>query len=221
MTDILKTRLEAIDADCESAAKIEVDELYDNAYHDGSKFHVPSPQAAEQIWLKLIARKEHEFVQEMARILKPGSPALSKEAASNIEGTVDDVFADNRYVERMQDFYREVSRKALLHEPSFEMEAKRLDLLDSTYRAGVSDALHKARRNIHAKLESYVQKQPGIAGETDFFSQWRQYSSLSPWRSIVTIVLLSLTSYLIAFIIASEAFQEFLERFGWSGGTGL
>jgi hypothetical protein len=219
MTDILKTRLEAIDADCESAAKIEVDELYDNAHYDGSKFHVPSPQAAEQIWLKLIARKEHEFVQEMAQVLKPGSPALSKEAASGIEETVDDVFADDRYVERMQDFYREVSRKALLYEPSFNMEARRLDLLDSTYRAGVIDALHKVRRNIRAKLESY--KQPATPGETDFFSQWRQYSSLSPWRSIVTIVLLSLTSYLIAFIIASEAFQEFLERFGWSGGTGL
>lgn len=219
MTDILKTRLEAIDAACESAAKSEVDALYDNAYYDGSKFHVPSLQAAEQIWLKLIARKEHDFIQEIAQVLKPESPALSKEAASNIEGAVDVMFADDRYVERMRDFYREVSRKAQLYEPSFDMEAKRLDLLDSTYRAGVIDALHKVRRNIRAKLESH--KQPDTPGETDFFSQWRQYSTLSPGRAIFTIVLLSLTSYLIAFIIASETFQEFLERFGWAGGTGL
>ena len=219
MTDILQTRLEAIDADCESAVKTEVDELYDNAYYDGSKFHVPSPQAAEAIWLKLIARKEHEFIQEMAQVLKSGSASLSKDAVSDIEGMMDAMFADDRYVERMQDFYREVARKAQLYEPSFEMETKRLDLLDSTYRTGIIDALRKARRNIHEKLEPY--KQPGTPRETDFFSQWRQYSSLSPWRSIVTIVLLSLTSYLIAFIIASETFQEFLERYGWSGGTGL
>lgn len=219
MTDILQTRLEAIDADCESAVKTEVDELYDNAYYDGSKFHVPSPQAAEAIWLKLIARKEHEFIQEMDEVLKPGSAALSKEAASNIEGMIDATFADARYVERMQAFYHEVARKGLLYDPSFEMEARRLDLLDATYRTGVIDALRKARRNIHAKLASY--NQPGATGETDFFSQWRQYSNLNPWRAIFTIVLLSLTSYLIAFIVASETFQAFLERYGWSGGTGL
>ncbi len=219
MTDILKTRLEAIDADCESAVKLEVDELYNNAYYDGSKFHVPSPQAAEAIWLKLIARKENEFIQEMAQALKPKSAILSKEAASDIEGTIDAAFADDRYVERMQDFYREVSRKALLYGPSFDMKAKRLDLLDSTYRTGIMNALRKARSNILAKLELY--KQPNMPGEADFFSQWRQYSSVSPWRSIVTIVLLSLTSYLIAFVIASETFKEFLESLGWPGGTGL
>ncbi|MGH8762846.1 MAG: hypothetical protein ACREUR_06375 [Nitrosospira sp.] len=219
MTDILQTRLEAIDADCESTIKTEVDELYDNAYYDGSKFHVPSPQAAEAIWLKLIARKEHEFIQEMDQTLKPGATTLSKEAASNIERMIDAMFADARYVERMQAFYQEVTRKALLHDPSFEMEARRLDLLDATYRTGVIDALRKVRHNIHVKLESY--KQPAAPTESDFFSQWRQYSSLNPWRAIFTIVLLSLTSYLIAFIVASETFQAFLERYGWSGGTGL
>ena len=69
MTDILNTGLEAIDADCESTVKIEVDALYDNAYHDGAKFHIPSPQAAESIWLKLIARKEREFIQEIEQVL--------------------------------------------------------------------------------------------------------------------------------------------------------
>ncbi len=218
MTDILKTRLEAVDADCENAVKIEVDELHDNAYYDGAKFHLPSAQAAEAIWLKLIARKEHEFIQEMARVIELRS-ILSKETASSIEKMIGTMFADDRYLERMRDFYREVSRKALVYEPSFDMQARRLDLLDSTYRTGVVDALHKARSNILTKLEPY--KPLDTSGGTDFFSQWRQYSSLSPWRSIVTIILLSLTSYLIAILIASQTFREFLERFGWSVGTGL
>ncbi|MDN5753893.1 MAG: hypothetical protein L0H15_11570, partial [Nitrosospira sp.] len=166
-----------------------------------------------------IARKEHEYIQEIEHVLKSRSAILSQEAASDIEKAIDAKFADDRYLERMRDFYQKVAQKALLYEPFFDMPDKRLDLLDSTYRAGVADALRKARQNVLAKLETY--RQPGAQGAADFFSQWRQYSTLSPWRSIFTIVLLSLTSYLIAFIIASEAFQELLQRFGWSAGTGL
>ena len=99
------------------------------------------------------------------------------------------------------------------------MDAKRLDLLDSTYRVGVSDALRKVRRHVLTELEPYRQLQ--LPENTGFLSQWQHYSNLSPWRSITTIVLLSLTSYLIAFIIASDTFRGLLERFGWSSGTGL
>lgn len=219
MTDTLKSRLEIIDADCESAMGIEVDKLYDNVYYDGTKFHIPSPQAAEAIWLKLIAMKEQEFIQEMTPALKSRSTILSKKDASIIEGMVDEMFADDRYLERMQDFYREVTKKALIYESSFDMDAKRLELLDSTYRMGATNALRKAQRNILAELEPYTQ--PDVPEDTGFLSQWRHYSNLSPLRSITTVVLLSLTSYLIAAIITSEIFQGFLERFGWSAGTGL
>ena len=219
MTDILKTRLKAIDAECESAVKIELDKLYDDIYHNGAKVHIPSPQAAEAIWLRLIARKEDAFIQEMIAALKPRSAILSKEAASSIEKMMAVMFADDRYLERMQDFYREVAKKALLHESSFDMDAKRLDLLNSTYRVGVADALRKVRRHVLAELEPYTQLQ--LPESTGFLSQWQHYSNLNPWRSITTIVLLSLTSYLIAFIIASDTFRGLLERFGWSSGTGL
>lgn len=219
MTDTLKSRLEIIDADCESAMGIEVDKLYDNAYYDGTKFHIPSPQAAEAIWLKLIAMKEQEFIQEMTPALKSRPTILGKKDASIIEGMVDEMFADDRYLERMQDFYREVTKKAVIYESSFDMDAKRLELLDSTYRMGATNALRKARRNILAELEPYTQ--PDAPEDTGFLSQWRHYSNLSPLRSITTVVLLSLTSYLIAAIITSEIFQGFLERFGWSAGTGL
>ncbi len=219
MTNLLKTRLEAIDAVCESTMKMELDKLNDNAYHDGAKFHIPSPQAAEAIWLRLIACKEDAFIQEIITALEPRSAMLSKEAASSIEKIMEEMFADDRYLERMQDYYREIAKKALLHASSFDMDSKRLDLLDSTYRVGVADALRKARRHILTELEPYTQLQ--LPENTGFLSQWQHYSSLSPWRSITTIVLLSLTSYLIAFIIASDTFRGLLERFGWSGGTGL
>lgn len=218
----LKTRFEAIDADCESAARLELDRLFDPAYYDGAKFRAPSPQAAEAIWLKLIARKEHDFTQEIAQVLKTKpavqSNILNKEIVSTLKAMVDAMFADERYLERMQDFYKEVARKALSQESSFVMDAKRLDLIDDTYRAGVKDALGRARRNIFAEFERDQSNEPK---DTSFLSQWRHYSTLSPWQSIGTVVLLSLTSYLIAFIIASDTIQELLERFGWSSGTGL
>ncbi|SEO69019.1 hypothetical protein [Nitrosovibrio sp. Nv6] len=218
----LKTRFEAIDAHCESAARLELDRLFDPAYYDGAKFRAPSPQAAEAIWLKLIARKEHDFTQEIAQVLKTKSAVqsniLNKEIVSTLKAMVDAVFADERYLERMQDFYKEVARKALSQESSFVMDAKRLDLIDDTYRAGVKDALDRARRNIFAEFERDQSNEPK---DTSFLSQWRHYSTLSPWQSIGTVVLLSLTSYLIAFIIASDTIQELLERFGWSSGTGL
>lgn len=138
---------------------------------------------------------------------------------ARIKAAIEEAFTDNRYLEKMQDFYREVAEKALSHESSFDMDAKRMDLLDSTYRMGVEDALRKARRNILAEVEPY--KQAGAPEDTGFLSQWQHYSNLSPWRSITTIVLLSLTSYLIAFIIASDTFRQLMERFGWAGGSGL
>ena len=224
MNDTLKTRLEAIDTDCESAAQAELDTLYESAGHDSARFRVPSPQAAEAIWLRLIARKEHEFIQEMIQISKPklaGQSAtpvpVSEGERESIEDTINAAFADERYMERMQEFFQEVARKAERYESSFDMDAKRMDLIDATYRAGVKDALRRARRNV---LDEFKLKQQNTGADAGFLSQWRQYSTLSPWRSIGTIVMLMLTSYLIAFIIRSDTFRALLERFGWSSGAG-
>lgn len=219
--DNLRTRLEAIDADCESAAKIELNELFDVACYSGARYPAPSPQAAEAIWLKLIARKEHRFTQEIVEFLKPKAAAQSavdNEALSIVQGMTDTMFADERYLERMQDFYKEVARKAPVQQPCPDLQAGRLDLVDDAYRTGVREALRRARRNITAEFERH---QPDLPEDAGLLSQWRHYSTLSPWQSVGTIVLLSLTSYLIAFLIASDAFQALLERFGWSSGTGL
>ena len=229
MNDILKARLEAIDADCESASKLELDTLLEAASHDNNntKKCAPSPQAVEAIWLKLIARKENEFINEIARTLKPKSAGgstiqpvvLDEEFVSTVEAMVDAMFAEDRYVDRMQDFYQLAGRKATVDESSSARQAKRPDLIDTAYRTGVQDVLRRSRQTVLREFDLYKPlKAPENAG---FLSEWRHYSTLSPWRSLGAIVMLSLTSYLIAFIIASDSFRALLERLGWSTGTGL
>jgi len=223
MTNTLRARLEAIDLDCEAKATMEVDDLRASARSEDGKFYPPSPQAAEQVWLNLISAKEQEFIQEIAREAEPESVGRTgiqrKEAGATVEQMVDYLFDENRYLDRMQEFYRELGREAQLQGILFEMEPKRLELLDSTYRMGVSDALRKARRNILAKFE--LSRDPDSPEDAGMLAQWQRYSTLSPWRLITTIVLLSLTSSLIAFIISSEVVQGWLERYGWAAGTGL
>jgi NADH dehydrogenase/NADH:ubiquinone oxidoreductase subunit G len=223
MSDTLRTGLETIDADCESAAKIELEKLFEDVSHD-PKSRPPSPQAVEAILLRLITRKEQEFIQEIGRVLKAKSatspPGPSKELIPDIETLVDSMLADSRYVDRLQHFYQEAGRHAPDPESLTDTQAKRLELIDATYRTGVRDVLRRARQNILAVLNLYKHRQ--ASGEDlDFMSTWRRYSTLSPWRSIGTIILLSLTSYLIAFIIASDTFRALLERLGFSSGTGL
>lgn len=237
MSDPIKISLETIDAQCEDAAQAELDELSKSMHHDGGTFRAPSPQAVEAIWLKLVARKESEFIQAIMRIPRTGSeakqgsrqkssqsgtdaalPKEKMEESGSIEETINTAFADERYEDRMRTFFREVSRTAAQHDVSFEMDTKRLDLIDTTYRAGMRDALRRARHNIFEELKL---KQPAMEGDGSLLSTWQQYSTLSPWRALWTIAMLSLTSYLIAFIIASDAFRAFLERFGWSSGTGM
>jgi hypothetical protein len=222
MSDTLRTELETIDADCESAANIELEKLLEDAGHD-QKSRAPSPQAVEAIWLRLITRKEREFIQEISRVMKPEPaaphPRPSKELIADIQILLDSKLADSRYVDRFQNFYQEAARNASKPDASFDTRAKRIELIDAAYRTGVRDALRRARQNILAELNLYGSRE--APQDADFLSTWRRYSTLSPWRSVGTIILLSLTSYLIAFIIASDTFRALLERLGFSSGTGL
>jgi hypothetical protein len=229
MNDILKARLDAIDVDCERAAKLELDTLFDAASHDNNntKKGAPSPQAVEAIWLKLIARKENEFINEISGTLKSKSAGGSaiqsvvpdEEFVSTVEAMVDRMFAEDRYVDRMRDFYRFATKKALADDAPSAPQAKQPDLIDDAYRTGVRNVLRRSRQTVLREFDLYKPlRAPENAG---FLSEWRHYSTLSPWRSLGAIVMLSLMSYLIAFIIASDSFRGLLERFGWSTGTGL
>ncbi len=243
MNDTIKASLEAIDAECENAAQAELDDLSKSMLGDGATFQPPSPQAVEAIWLRLVARKEQEFVQAVmdispvSRISRPKPESVPKpvpeshpsgtdaalpgkegKESESIEETINAAFADERYEKRMRAFFQKVAETASQYDASFQMDAKRLDLIDTTYRAGMRDALRRARQNI---LDELRLKQPVREGNTSLLSTWREYSTLSPGAALWTIVMLSLTSYLIAFIIASDAFRALLERFGWPSGGGM
>ena len=223
MSDTLRTGLEKIDANCEAAAKTEVEKLVDDS-SDDQNARMPSPQAVEAIWLRLISRKEHEFIEEIRRVLQLKAPASASKAdgeqLSAIEALIESMLADDRYVDRMQYFFEEAARNATEDATFSHTQAKRLELIDATYRTGVRDVLRRARQHTLRELNLY--KHAGAPGEeADFMSTWKRYSTLSPWRSIGTIILLSLTSYLIAFVIASDTFRALLEQFGFSTGTGL
>ncbi|SFW13948.1 hypothetical protein SAMN05216414_102103 [Nitrosovibrio sp. Nv17] len=219
MTDTSKNRLEVADAECETAAKIELDGLYDDAPREGVPFRSPSPQAVEAILLRLIANKEQAFSRVLTAVLESRSGPLDVRAAALFEEEVRTMLAEERYLGRMQDFFREAAERARVREAVFDTDPKRQELLDATYRLGAAQALRRARASVLATLEPYMQ--PGVPADRGFISQWQQYSTASPLRPIVTIALLSLTSYAIAVIMASEMVQEFLARFGWAAGTGL
>ena len=178
MNDDLNSRLEAIDADCENAAKAELDSLFETAPSAaGTTLRGPSPQAAEAIWLRLIGRKEQEFIQEI-RIAKQktsGNSMGTGGEAKSVEETINDLLADERYLSRMREFYAQAAGEAVPE--TSQAQGKRLDLIDTTYRAGVRDALRRARESILVELRlNRASKEDDAA----FLSQWKQYSTLSP-----------------------------------------
>src|SRR5690349_14747589 len=180
----LNARLKTLDADCENTAKAELDKLFEDAGNGGAASRPPSPQAVEAVWLRLIGEKEYKFIQEIDKFLevKPGDQPTAKPAVpdpddiSTVEKTIDALFEDDRYLERMQEFYQEVARKAAPSASSFDAQAKRLDLIDATYRTGVKSALRKARHNVLAKLEFY--KLAAVPEDISMISQWKRYSTL-------------------------------------------
>src|SRR5690242_6674348 len=148
MNDDLNSRLAAIDADCERAAKAELDSLFEAAPSNSATSRGPSPQAAEAIWLRLIGRKEQEFIQEI-RIAKQKVSRTSMGTGGEVksaEETINDLLADERYLARMREFYAQVAGEAVPE--TSQAQAKRLDLIDTTYRAGVENALRRARESI-------------------------------------------------------------------------
>lgn len=216
-TDILKARFENINKKCEKINKLKLDKLFSGAIYENSKFSTPSPQVLEALWFDLINSKEHEFIKEITLVLNKADTNLSKESVRTIEKIINDIFADEQYLERMSDFYREFDKKAALNRPSFDSAANRLDLINSAYQEGITKVLHKARNHILSELELHKKNE---SKNLDILAQWRKYSTLSPLRAIGTIVLLYCTSLLIAWIIKGKTFQRFLEYFGWSVGSG-
>lgn len=216
-TDFLIARFESINKKCEKINKLKLNKLYNGSIDEKSEFSAPSPQVLEALWFDLINCKEHEFIKEITLVLNKADTNLSKESFRTIEEIINDNFADDQYLERMSNFYKEFDKNTALNRSSFDSAAKKLDLINSAYQEGIAKVLQKARNHILAELKLHKKNEPK---NPDILAQWRKYSTLSPLRAIGTIVLLYCTSLLIAWIIKGETFQRFLEYFGWSVGSG-
>ena len=207
--NILNTRLEAINEECEKEIKLKLSKFYNDLDSDDPELNTPSPQVIESLWFDLIAEKEHKFISEITLILNNPDASLSIEDASSIEKTINNVFSDSQYLLRMREFYKQFDEATIANETTINSSDNKIDPIDSVYQEGVSKVLHKARNQVLAKLEFYKKKDLGM------IEIWKKYSTLSPLGAISTILLLYCTTLLISWIIKGDTFQQYLEQFGW------
>lgn len=202
VANILKTKLEAINADCEGVVSREIDRLDTEARYDGSRFRVPSFEATGALWLGLIARKEREFNNEISRVLGTPGAILSAEGAAEVRSFVEGIFSEDRYVERMRIFSEGVSRKAESYGLAFDTSARRVAITDGAYRAGAMNALRRARANVLAEIRLLsLSKTPEAVRS---LSQWWPYLRSHPWRALSAIVLLVFIPWLVSKVGAGD-----------------
>ena len=190
IASVLQTKLEALDAECEAAARPSVDKLYVEARYDGSRFCVPSFQAAGKIWLDVIAEKERHFIWEIGRVMGTPGAILSQAGGAKIQGVVEATFSDFKYLERLVRFSEGVAQRAAAYGIRLDLVAYRLDIADSAYRAGVTSAVRKARANVLAELA--LHSQSSVPDSVRLWRTWWLYFCAHPWKTLGVLALLGL-----------------------------
>lgn len=204
IADILKTKLEAIDTECESEVRPEVNKLYAEAHYDGSKFCVPSFQGAGALWLNLIKKKEREFIREIARVLVTPGVTVNKADAVAVRRMIEDAFADDHYLERMRIFHEGIARKAVSYGLVYNAHAYGIDTYESAYRADIMNALRIARNNVIAELELHGQSStPEFV--RSLFRGWH-YFLAHPLRFLAAGVLI-----ILALFFSQVSFSDILQ----------
>lgn len=196
IANLLKTKLEAIDADCESATTHDVNKLYAAARYDGSRFSVPSFQVAGTLWIGLIASKERDFVAEIGKVLRAPGVVITADDTAGIKLAIEGFFAEGLYLDRMQIFSEGVARMAASYGVSFDAAGHRLDVRDAAYRSGAMNALRRARATVLAELE--LQSQSSAPEIVRSFSVWWLYFRAHPFKALTAIIILVLLPWLIS-----------------------
>lgn len=188
MLEILKTKLHAIDSECESLARSEIDVYYQSAKYDGNRFVVPAFQEVSAVWLKLIADKENRSKEELSKVLShPNSDIGSKEIAA-LDGLISELFDDSRYLDRLSSFSEGIGRKASSYGVQFDPRVYRFDLHDSAYRVGVKNSLGKARRLLNA--EASLHSLPRTPESVKKIKEWLSFMRARPWQSLAFMLAL-------------------------------
>lgn len=206
-TQALKTRLEAIDAECEGAARPAIDKFYEEARYDGSRFCVPSFRAVGAVWLRLVAEKERRFITEIGGILGHSAAGLSRDGRATIQAFIDATFSEAKYLDRLVRFSEGVGRRAASYGVKFDAAMYRFDVADSAYRVGVMNAARKARSNVLAEID--LRSHPNAPNFVLSLSGWWQYVRAHPWKAIGALAVLG-----IAWLVSRIDLSVFINWLG-------
>lgn len=165
MIDILKTKLLLIDRDCESAARLSINEFYEQVKYEGGKFLVPSFKDVAKVWLKVILRKEQLFNAEIIRISERSNSFLKKDQLEEAQKLVARYFDEDLYLKRLEGFVDGVRRKAAAYGVQFNPQMYRLDLDVAAFAAGVKNNTRRGLSSVFAELKLCAQnEQTGSLG---------------------------------------------------------
>lgn len=160
--DVFATKLAAIDHECESVARTEIDKLFSQAVYDGSRFRVPSFQEAAGIWLRLINQKEKDFCAEISRTLGIWKPLPRDDFLGQAMSLIEGYFQESHFLPRLNNFVQRVGRHASRYGIKFDESAYRLDLAAAAYEAGVKNRLRQAFTNVSAELVLHMGNTPKV-----------------------------------------------------------
>jgi hypothetical protein len=154
--EILKTKLETLNTDCEDVARSAINDLYACAKYDGSRFVVPSFDEAAAVLLNLIAAKERAFLHEIDRVLRTPGVKMDFADFDKARELILELFAKQHYLERLRIFSEGIARRARGYGQQLDLDAYGAKLAEAAYRAGVMNAVARAQRNVIAELELHA-----------------------------------------------------------------
>jgi hypothetical protein len=121
---------------------------------------------------------------------------LTPREATEVRSFIENVFSDDRYVDRVKQFSEGVLRRAASYGLTFDPAAHRVDLPESAYRAGAMNALRRARANVLAEIElNNYSRTPDLVRH---FSQWWVSLRANPWMSIAAAIVLVFIPWLVS-----------------------
>ncbi|AJY50437.1 hypothetical protein [Halomonas sp. KO116] len=209
MLEILKTKLQAVDSECESIARSEIDTYYQSAKYDGNRFVVPSFPQVSAVWLKLIADKEKLSKEEIAKVLSHPNSEISFREIAELNGLISELFNDSRYLDRLSGFSEGIGRKASSYGIQFDPTVYRFDLHESAYQVGVKNSLRKARRVLTAEVS--LHSLPKIPESVKKIKVWLSFMRARPWQSLIFVFAL------VGFaLLSSVGLPDIL---GWLNGS--
>lgn len=193
IAEILRTKLQGIDTECEAAALLDINNLYGQARYDGSKFVAPSFQDAGAVWLKLISEKERRFVSEVERVCAVSDTVLDAGGQKKVEEIIGQLLGEDRYIERLQGFSEGVARRAASYGSQPDL-GRRFNIADAAYRAGVMNATRKARNNVQAEMS--LHSRFAVPESVNKFAKWWIYTKEHPWKASAALVFLVLIPWI-------------------------